>query len=86
MEKNGVSVMGVSEVRWKGHGEIRSGDYTVYYPGGEKPERGGAVVMHESIVGSVVKMIVGNDRLIAVKLNAEAVNVLIVPVCMPTSD
>jgi hypothetical protein len=31
MEMNGVSVMGVSEVRWKGQSEIRSGDYTMYY-------------------------------------------------------
>jgi hypothetical protein len=27
MQKNEVSVLGVSEVRWKGQGEIRSGDY-----------------------------------------------------------
>ena len=26
-----MSVLSVSEVRWKGQGEIRSGDYTVYY-------------------------------------------------------
>jgi hypothetical protein len=46
---------------------------------GEKSERGVA------IVGSV-KKIVCNDRLTAVKLNAEEVNVLIVQVYMPTSD
>jgi len=34
MQKNEVSVLGVSEVRWKGKGEIRSHDYTVYYSGG----------------------------------------------------
>jgi len=28
MQKNEVSVLGVSEVRWKGQGEIRSGNYT----------------------------------------------------------
>jgi hypothetical protein len=28
MQKNEVSILGVSEVRWKGKGEIRSGDYT----------------------------------------------------------
>jgi hypothetical protein len=31
MQKNAVSVLGVSEVRWKGQGEIKCGDYTVYY-------------------------------------------------------
>jgi hypothetical protein len=50
-----VSVLGVSEVRWKGQGEIRSGDYTVYYSGGDSAERRVAIVVHKSIVKSVVK-------------------------------
>ena len=29
MQKNAVSILGVSEMRWKGQGEIRGGDYTV---------------------------------------------------------
>jgi hypothetical protein len=40
MQLNEVSVLGVSDVRWKGHGEIRSGDDTVYYSGGERAEKG----------------------------------------------
>ena len=48
MQKNDLSVLGVSEVRWKGQGEIRSGDYTVYYSGGEKAERGVAIVVQNS--------------------------------------
>jgi len=39
MEKNDLSVLGVSEVRQKGQGEIRNGDYTVYYPGVEVLKR-----------------------------------------------
>ena len=70
MQKNDVSVLGVSEVRWKGKGEIRSGDYTVYYSGGERAERGVAIVVHKSIVRSVVKKIVCSDRIIALKLKA----------------
>ncbi|PNF33125.1 hypothetical protein B7P43_G14718 [Cryptotermes secundus] len=53
MQKNEVSVLGVSEVRWKGQGEIRSGHYTVYYSGGERAERGVAIVVHKSVVRSV---------------------------------
>jgi hypothetical protein len=34
-----VAILGVCEVRWKGQGEIRSGDYTVYYSGGELAEK-----------------------------------------------
>jgi len=35
LQKNRVSILGGSEVQWKGQGEIRSGDYTLYYSGGE---------------------------------------------------
>jgi nitrogen regulatory protein PII len=61
LQKNEVSILGVSEVRWKGQGEIRSGDYTVYYSGGERAEKGVAIVVHKSVVRSVVKKIVYND-------------------------
>jgi exonuclease III len=45
------------------------------------------VVVQKSTVGHVVKMmIMCNDRIIPAMLNAEPVNVLIVQMCMPTSD
>ena len=55
MQKKDVSVLGVSEVRWKGQDETRSGDYTVYNSGGERAERSVAIVVHKSLVRSVVK-------------------------------
>jgi exonuclease III len=86
MQMNAVSVLGVNEVRWKGHGEIRSGDYTVNYSGGERAERGVAIVVHESLVKSVVKKSVYSDRIIPVKFKAEPVSILIVQFYMPTSE
>ena len=86
MQKNEVSILGVSEVRWKGRGEIRSGDYTVYYLEGERAERGVAIVVHKNVVRSVVKKIVCNDRIIAIKLKAEPVSILIMQVYMATSE
>jgi hypothetical protein len=86
MQKNAVSVLGVSEVWWKGRGEIRSGDYTVYYSGVDRAERGVAIVVHKSVVKSVVKKSMYSYRLIAVKLKAEPVSILIVQVYMPISD
>jgi len=86
MQKNKLSVLGVSEVRWTGQGGIRSGYYTVYYSGGERAERGVAVLVHKSVVRSVVKKIVCNGRIIAVKLKAEPVSILIMQVYMPKSE
>jgi len=86
MQKNEVSVVGVSEVRWKGQGEIRGGDYTVYYSGAERAEKFVAMVLHEIIVRSDVKEIVYNDRIIAIKLQAKPVSILMMQLYMPTSD
>jgi len=86
MQKNEVSIVGVSELRWKGQGEIRSGDYTVYYSGGEQAEKVVAIVVHKIVVRSAVKKIVYNDRIIAIKLQAEPINILMMQVYMPTSE
>jgi hypothetical protein len=45
-----------------------------------------ARVVNKSIVKSVVKKSVYSDRLIAVKLKAEALSILIVQMYIPTSD
>jgi hypothetical protein len=86
MQKNEVAILGVSELRWKRQGEIRSGDYTVYYSGGERVEKGVAIAVHKSVVRSIVKKIVYNDRIIAIKLPAEPINILMMQVYMPTSE
>ena len=86
MQKNKMSGLGVREVQWTEKGKIRSGDYTLYYSGGERSERGVAIVVHKSIARSVVKKIACNDIIIAIKLKAEPVNILIMQVYMPTSD
>jgi hypothetical protein len=86
MQKNEVSLLGVSEVRWKEQGEIRSGDYTVYYSWGERAEKVVAIVVHKSVVRIVVKNIVYNDRIIAIKLQAEPINILMMQVYMSTSQ
>jgi hypothetical protein len=77
----------VHEVTWKRQGEIRSGDYTVCYSGGVRAERVVAIVVHnKSVVRSVDKEIVCNDRIIAIKLKVEPVSILIMQVYMPTSE
>lgn len=38
MDKCGVSIMGLSEVKPKGQGKIGSGKYTMFYSGGNRAE------------------------------------------------
>jgi len=58
----------------------------VYYSGGERAEKGVVIVVHKSVMGSVVKKIVYNDRIIAIKVQAEPINILMIQVYMPTSE
>jgi exonuclease III len=58
----------------------------VYYSGGESADRGVAIAVHRSTMSNAVKKIVCNDRIIALKLQAELVSVLIVQVYIPTSE
>ena len=46
-QKNAVSVLGVSEVRWKGQGEVTSGDCTVCCTEGERADKVVAIVVHK---------------------------------------
>jgi hypothetical protein len=46
----------------------------VYYSRGDRAERGVEIVLHKSIVNSVVKKSVYSDRIITVKLKAEPVS------------
>jgi hypothetical protein len=58
----------------------------VYYSGGERAEKFVAIVMHKSVVRSVVKKIVYNDRIIAIKLQAEPINILMLQVYLSTLE
>jgi len=72
-----VFAVGVSEGQWKCQDEIRSGDFTVRYSGGERVERGIAIVVYTSVVRDVFKKSVYNDRNIALKLKEEPVRILL---------
>jgi hypothetical protein len=45
-----------------------------------------AIVVHKSIVRSVFQKIVYNDRIIATKLQAEPISILMMQVYMPTLE
>jgi hypothetical protein len=54
--------------------------------GGERAEKVVAIVVHKRVVRSVVKKIVYNDRTIAIKLQAEPINIMMIQVYMATSE
>ena len=78
MERYGLSVLGLSEVRWKEKGDIVSGDVRVIYSGGDKCEKGVAVMLNKEWANRVIAVEQKNDRLMWIKLNNEPRNIVIV--------
>jgi hypothetical protein len=70
MQKNTVLV------EWKEEFQIRSDNYTVHYSGSKRAERSVVIVVHKSIMRSVVKKIVCNGRITTLKFNAKMINIL----------
>ena len=51
-----LNAVGLSEVRWPRKGEIVSGNYTMFYSGGVKAEKGVAVVLRNDDVKRLTKV------------------------------
>ena len=54
-------MVGLSEVRWPGKGEILSGNYILFYSGGVKAEKGVALVLENDVKRST-KVECSSDR------------------------
>ena len=44
MKRYGLNILGISETHWKGQGDIVSDDLRMMYSGGERCERGVAIL------------------------------------------
>ncbi|PNF24570.1 hypothetical protein B7P43_G05399 [Cryptotermes secundus] len=87
LEENVMQELRQEKVRRsEGISRLQDWNMELYYSGGERAERGVAIVVHKSVVRNVVKKIVCNDRIIALKLKAEPVDILIMQVYMPASE
>ena len=58
----------------------------MYYSECERAEKSVAIVVHKSIERSVVKKTVYNDRIIAIKVHVEPINILMMQVYMLISE
>lgn len=53
-ERIKLDVVGVSEVRWTGSGQITSEEWTLCYSGGERHEAGVGVLLRNEVAEAVV--------------------------------
>lgn len=86
MKKQNIDILGLSEVRWTGEGEVIIGDYKMTYKGGTKKEYGVGLIYKKCLDKNVTKGITKSDRVIAMKIKTDPVDTLIIQVYMPTSN
>ena len=86
MERNGLNILGLGEVRGEERGNYWSGKHRVIFSGGEKDgERGVAIILDAATGKRVKKVVQCNERMILVKIEAEPVDTVLIQVYMPTS-
>src|SRR6476661_5925057 len=85
MRRNRLSIMGVSEVRWKDGGDFSDG-YRVMYLGGLTCQRGVAVIADAKVAERVTEIDGFGDRIMVVKVKVDPVDMVIVQAYLPTTD
>ena len=77
-EMKRAQILGLSEVRWEGKGDEISGEYRVIHSGGEKGQKGVAIIMDKTMSERVSKVIQCSDRLMLIRIKAEPVDLVII--------
>src|SRR6266576_2907313 len=79
MDVNRMGIVGLSEVRWEGEGEISSGNYKLFCSGIAQRRNGIGFIVNKRVENSIKKVVYEGDRIIGLKLGT------LLQVYMPTS-
>ena len=86
MERTGIELMGISEMRWTRMGHFMSDEYEVYYCGQETLRRNGmAFICTDEIQRCVMGFNPVSDRIATIRLQCKPVNMTVLQVYAPTS-
>ncbi|KAH0817858.1 hypothetical protein GEV33_004933 [Tenebrio molitor] len=89
MENYGVEIMGISEARWKGVGEISVDRYKIIYSGQDETTgehmNGVAIILNNKVRDSLISWEPVNDRIITARINMKNNNFTVVQCYAPTN-
>ena len=67
MARVNIDILGISELKWTGMGEIKSDEHYIYYCGQESLRRNGvAIIVNKRVQNAVLGRNLKNDRMISV--------------------
>ena len=87
MARVNINILGISELRWTGMGEVNSDDCYIYYCGQESLRRNGADTMvNKRVRNAILGCNLKNDRMISVDFQGKPFNSMVIQVFAPTSN
>ena len=87
MSRMNIDILGISELKWTGMGELNSDDHYIYYCGQESLRRNGVGIMvNKRVRNAVLGCILRNDRMISVRFQGKPFNITVIHVYAPTSN
>ena len=87
MARVNIDILGISELRWTGMGELNSDDHYIYYWGQESLRRNGvAITVNKRVQNAVLGCNLKNDRMISVRFQGKTFDIRVIQAYAPTSN
>ena len=87
MARVNVDILGIRKLKWTGMGEFNSDDHYIYYCGQESLSINGvAIIVNKRVQNAVLGYSLKKDRMISVRSQGKAFNIMVIQVCAPTSN
>ena len=67
MNRSGINILGLNEIRWKGGGRINSESTTIIYSGGDSHSRGEGVILNKGVTAALMGYWAISERVMVVK-------------------
>ena len=87
MARVDVDILGISELKCTGMGEVNSDDHYIYYCGQESLRRNGVpIIVSKRVRNAVLGCSFKNDRMISVCFQGKPLNITVIQAHAPTSN
>ena len=87
MVRVNIAILGISELKWIGIGEINSDEYYIYYCGKNPLEKNGvAIIVNERAWNAVLRCNLKNNRMISIHFQGKSSNITVIQVYTPTTN
>ena len=87
MARVNIDILGISELKCAGMGEINSDKHFIYYCGQESHRRSGvALIVNKRVLNSVLGCSLRNNRMILLPFQGKSFSITVIQVCAPTTN